>query len=88
MTVRLLRKAIQQHLNERCPYVEECRIIVRVYADLKSLSAEGCGGSAGFAAAFSHEDSFFNFVDVGGKDFVKSKIVGTLFSNNMIWEPH
>lgn len=76
MTARLLRGAIQPHLNERCSYAEECRIIVRVYADLKSLSVEGCADSAGFAAAFSREDSFFDFVDVSDKDFVKSKIVG------------
>ena len=50
-----------------------------MYANLKSLdeNEKGSRTLAGFAAVFSRENSFFDFIDVADEEIVKSKIVGT-----------
>jgi hypothetical protein len=60
-----------------------CRIVVRIYANLKSLSAEVIKENgaqsralAAFAAGFSREDVSFDFVDVGDENIVQAKIIG------------
>ena len=86
-TVKLLKDAVKQHLAKTMPNVGACRIVARVYANLKRLdvSYQRNGSLAGFAAGFSREDSFFDFVDVGDEQIVKSKILGMY---NYLDEPY
>ena len=77
-TVKLLKDAVERYVAKVCPYQPVCRIVGRVYANLRSLSVndKGFRTLAGFAAGFLREDSYFDFVDVGDEQIVKSKIVG------------
>ena len=77
--VKLLKDAVTQYINRLSPELWNFRIVARVYANLKSLdeNEKGSRTLAGFAAVFSRENSFFDFIDVADEEIVKSKIVGT-----------
>ncbi|KAF9699976.1 hypothetical protein EKO04_001266 [Ascochyta lentis] len=76
-TAKVLKDQVEQYIGNMSPGAGTCRIVVRVYANLKGLDEDDKGSRtlAGFAAGFSREDSFFDFVDVGDEKIVKSKIV-------------
>ncbi|KAJ4361218.1 hypothetical protein N0V95_002101 [Ascochyta clinopodiicola] len=75
---KMMKDQVGQYITSLSPGVGICRIVVRVYANLKGLDAveEASRTFAGFAAGFSREDSFFDFVDVGDQNIVRAKIVG------------
>lgn len=78
---KLLRAAVEGYIDKTISPGGHHRIVVRVYANLKGLRTgsndSGPRSLAGFAAVFTREDSFFDFVDVGDADIVKSKILGS-----------
>jgi hypothetical protein len=83
MAAKLLKDAMTQYLQNLGLEKEGCRVIVHIYANLKSLSADVFkdGGApsrafAGFAAGISREELAFDFVDVGDENIVQAKIVG------------
>lgn len=80
---RSLRKAVIEYLGHLHLERHMCRIDARVYANLKGLSSEIVKkppfprALAGFAAGFSREGIFSDFVDVVDELAVEDKIVGT-----------
>jgi hypothetical protein len=75
---KLLKDAVVQYISRLSPELGDCRIVARVYANLKSLdrNEKGSRTLAGFAAVFSRESSFFDFINIASEEIVKSKIVG------------
>jgi len=83
MAAKLLKDTTIKYLQNIGLEEHGCRVIVHIYANLKSLSAEVIKESAaqpralaGFAVGFSREELSYDFVDVGHEDIVQAKIVG------------
>lgn len=88
---KLLKDAIGQYLRRIGLDKHICRIDVRVYANLNSLSKDvlkersaQSRALAPFAAGFSREEVFFDFVDVGDENIVKAKIAGKYLVTQLI----
>jgi hypothetical protein len=84
---KLLREAVTQDLERIQLDTHTFRIDVRVYANMKKLSANAPKADttnpralAPFAAIFSWEYLSFDFVDVGHESIIKSKILSEYFS--------
>lgn len=72
----MLREAVQQHMAENVKDATQCRVVVRVFADMKLLTQlEDCD-VYDFAAGFSAEGSFFDFVGIKNETAVGSRIAG------------
>lgn len=87
-SARILQSSIVQFMAERYPGQQACLIKAHVYADLKALSNDVFLQSTlkskpqlpralgGFAAGFSRDEHFFDFVDVADESAVERKIIG------------
>ena len=95
---KLLKETITSFIADFHPHQHSCHIHARVYANLKGLSLElfeEYGNRnpkftkpnfpralGGFAAGFSREEVFFDFVDVVDEQAVENKIVRKSFYYN------
>jgi len=86
---RQLSNAVQDYMLSIGPALKDCRVIVRVYADLKALSLSAAkaklidGNSQTcvlrpFASRFSKAEAFYDFIDVGDREVVRMKVEGML----------
>lgn len=94
-TAKLLKEAVTRYIADACQGKHISRIDARVYANLKSLSLEAVDeysarqpyykkpniprALGAFAAGFSREEVFFDFVDVAAEQAVEKRITGKLF---------
>ena len=88
-SAKLLKSATSKYVAKHRRSGQADQIEARVYADLKGLSIEIVQQSGlhykptfpralgGFAAGFSREYDFFDFVDVVDEEAVESKITST-----------
>ena len=69
---------MERYTSNLSPELIDCRIVARIYANLKGLdkNEKGLRTLAGFAAVFSREDYFFNFIDVADAQTMRAKIAG------------
>lgn len=95
-TAKLLKEAAAELFANLYPGENSYRIVARVYTNLKGLSDEVfddfdrqnpklCRPNyphalGAFAAGFSREEVFFDFVDVVDEETVERKITGMSFS--------
>ena len=84
-TARMLNDAVERYLQQCIPDASTTRVIVRIYADLTTVSKQlGKSGVVGmekrsissFSAAFTRAMSMFDFVDALDEEGTKFKIRG------------
>lgn len=84
---RMLNEAVEGYLRDTLPnkLVQGCRIVVRIYADLISLSKRAARAQlsgmelrslSSFAAGFNRTINFFDFVDTLDEEGTRFKIRG------------
>jgi hypothetical protein len=82
---RMLNHAVEKYLRESLPQVKDVRVIVRIYADLTTVSKQLAKSKiigmekrslAPFAAAFTRAINLFDFVDALDEEGTKMKLRG------------
>ncbi|KAF2734279.1 hypothetical protein EJ04DRAFT_577050 [Polyplosphaeria fusca] len=80
---RMLNDAVEKHLRESLPRIRNCRVIVRIYADVTNLSKQLAKAKlvgmekrsiAAFTAGFTRAMDLFDFVDALDEEGTKFKI--------------
>ena len=87
---RMLNDSVEKYIQQSVPEARSSRIIVRIYADLTSLSKQLAKSKltgmekrsvASFSAAFTRAISLFDFVDALDEEGSKFKIRGMGFTS-------
>lgn len=82
---RMLNDAVEKYLRDSLPETRDCRVIVRIYADITGLSKLLAKSKlvglekrslAAFTAGFTRAINLFDFVDALDEEGTKFKIRG------------
>jgi hypothetical protein len=82
---RMLNDAVEKYLRENLPQLKDIRVIVRIYADLTTVSKQLAKSKligmekrslAPFAAAFTRAINLFDFVDALDEEGTRMKLRG------------
>lgn len=79
---KMLKEAVQKNVTQLLGDAASYRIVARVFADLKILSADEPYEFTAFATEFSSEEPSFDFVGVKGEDVIGSKMAGKFHFDN------